>query len=94
MKSFAHICGAIGVAIAVAGCGKDIPVALPLAEKPIECGRWHPAELPKVDLIKGDTASTDAVNRHWARAHRLKSRPTYRRLYRDYRICSKYVAGL
>lgn len=78
----------------LAGCGKDIPVAVPLAEKPKECLRWHPSDLPDVDDIKGPAASTDAVNRHWARAHRLKSRPTYRRLYRDYRICSKYVGGL
>lgn len=91
-----HICGiaALMVISALGGCGKDVPIALELPKKPKECSARHASDLPPVAVLKGPTATTDEVNRHWAKAHRLVSRPAYRSLYRHYKICSRYVQGL
>jgi len=90
MKPLFTLC----LSLALVGCAGDpIPVALNSAPVPKECKARHYADLPEVPPMMGTTATADQVNRHWAKHHRLKSRPRYRSLYRDYRVCSRYAQG-
>lgn len=85
---------ALIIPVALAGCSTNyVPVQTDKLAVPQECKARHYADLPAIDPLKGPKASPEDVNKHWAAAHRLKSRPAYRRLYRDYRICSRYARG-
>lgn len=75
----------------LAGCSNYVPVETEKLSAPAECKARHLADLPAVESMAGPQVSADQVNKHWARAHRLTSRPAYRRLYRDYRICARYA---
>lgn len=78
----------------LAGCAGDpVPVALSKAPVPKECKERHYADLPDVPSILGTTATTQSINSHWAKHHRLQSRPRYRSLYRAYTVCSRYARG-
>jgi hypothetical protein len=73
------------------GCATYVPVQTDKLAVPAECKARHYADLAKVEPLKGPTASPDEVNKHWAKHHRLKDRPRYRRLYRDYKVCAHYA---
>lgn len=73
------------------GCATYVPVSLSGPKVPTECKRRHPRDLPSPPSLAGPMVSPDQLNRHWAKHHRLKSRPRYRRLRRNYQICSKYA---
>lgn len=77
----------------LAGCANYVPVETPKLAVPAECKSRHYADLPAVPELPGPKASPDQVNKHWAKHYRLTSRPAYRRLYRDYKVCSRYAAG-
>lgn len=79
--------------IFLGGCASYVPVETPKLAVPKECKARHAVDLPEVPTLLGPTASPDQVNKHWAKHHRLASRPAYRRLYRNFRVCSRYATG-
>lgn len=79
--------------LGLTGCANYVPVETPRLAVPKECKARHYSDLPTVPHLAGTKASPDQVNKHWAKHHRLVSRPAYRRLYRDYRICARYAQG-
>lgn len=94
MRYAALITALILLAALVGGCAsKYVPVPQSKLATPRECKARHYSDLPKVPTMNGPSVSPEEVNKHWARHHRLKSRPAYRRLYRDYRVCSAYARG-
>lgn len=77
----------------LAGCASYVPVETPKLALPPECKARHYADLEKVEPLEGPRVTPDQVNKHWAKHHRLKDRPRYRRLYRDFRVCAHYARG-
>lgn len=85
---------AIVAVLVLGGCAKYVPVETPKLALPAECKARHFADLPPVDEVPGENISPEALNKHWAKEYRLKQRKAYRRLYRNYRVCSKYASGV
>jgi hypothetical protein len=88
---YALIISVIILVVALAGCAKYVPFETQKLAVPKECKARHYADLPDVAPMTGPNVTPDQVNKHWAKAHRLQSRPAYRRLYRNYRVCSAYA---
>lgn len=85
---------AIGLSmITLGGCASYVPVETQRLAVPKECKARHAADLDEIPPMTGPRVSPDDVNRHWAAAWRLKSRPAYRRLYRNYTVCARYARG-
>lgn len=84
--------------VIISGCAsKFVPVDMPKPKRPEACEwkkRGHSEDLPDVPLVREDFAGVDKVNKHWAAHYRLKARPSYRRLWRDYIVCSRFTDGI
>jgi len=91
MRYALAITALIIVVAMISGCAKYVPVETSKLAVPKECKARHYADLPDIAPMTGPSVTPDQVNKHWAKAHRLESRPAYRRLYRDYRVCSAYA---